>query len=66
VLRWYIVDSVPFQKSFEGCLEKYFNNQRGTLYAVVVYWYLSPDGRDPYGPVPADRRDGYYVKPQTR
>ena len=64
VLRWHIVDNVPFQKSFEGCIEKYFKNDRGTLYAVVAYWYLSPDGRDPYGPVPAAERDGYYVKPE--
>jgi hypothetical protein len=55
---------VPFQKSFEGCIEKYYKNDRA-LYAVVAYWYLSPDGRDPYGPVPADQRDGYYVMPQV-
>ena len=65
LLRWHIVDNVPFQKSFEGCIEKYYKNDRGTLYAVVAYWYLSPDGRDPYEPVPADRRDGYYVMPEV-
>ena len=24
VLRWHVVDNVPFQKSFEGCIEKYY------------------------------------------
>ena len=30
VNRWHIADNIPFQKSFEGDLEKYFPNQRGT------------------------------------
>jgi hypothetical protein len=64
LLRLHIVDNVPFQKSFEGCIEKYFKNDRGTLYASTVWWYLAPDGNDPYGIVPAAERDGYYVKPQ--
>ena len=28
------------------------------------YWYLSPEGHDPYEPVPADQRDGYCVMPE--
>ena len=36
VLRWHMADNVPFQKSFEGCIEKYYTNEeRGTLYACV-------------------------------
>jgi hypothetical protein len=62
LLRWHFVDNVPFQKSFEGCIEKYYMNDRA-LYALVAYWYLSPEGRDPYEPVPAIQRDGYYVMP---
>jgi len=52
VNRWHISDNVPFQKSFEGCLEKYFDNQRPTLYAAMVYWYVATGGNDPYRPVP--------------
>ncbi|MCX7426766.1 MAG: DUF2961 domain-containing protein [Planctomycetia bacterium] len=64
VLRWQVADNVPFQESFEGCIEKYYTNQeRGTLYALVACWYLSPDGVDPFGPVPVEERDGYYVSP---
>ncbi|MBI5093474.1 MAG: DUF2961 domain-containing protein [Candidatus Hydrogenedentes bacterium] len=56
VNRWHINDNVPFQKSFEGCIEKYFPNSRPTLYACTAFWYLAPGGKDPYGPVPlADR-----------
>ena len=48
VLRWHIVDNVPFQKSFEGCIEKYYPNASGTLYACTACWYLAPGGVDPY------------------
>ena len=64
LLRWHMVDNVPFQKSFEGCIEKYYNNDRGTLYACTARWYLSPEGVDPYGPVPVEQRDGYYTRGQ--
>jgi hypothetical protein len=63
VLRWHMADDVPFHKSFEGCIEKYYKNERGTLYACTVRWYLDPDGTDPYGPVPVEQRDGYYKVP---
>jgi hypothetical protein len=62
--RWHIVENVPFQKSFEACIEKYYPNDRGTLYACAVRWYLGPCGKDGYRPVPADNRDGYYTRPQ--
>ena len=64
LLRWHFVDNVPFQKSFEGCIEKYFSNNRGTLYACTARWYLAPDGVDPYESVPVAERDGYYVVPK--
>ncbi len=63
VLRWHIVDNVPFQKSFEGCIEKYFPNSNGTLFASTVAWYLAPGGADPIKPAPVDERHGYYAKP---
>ena len=62
LLRWHMVDDVPFQKSFEGCIEKYFNNDRA-LYACTARWYLDPDGVDAYEPVAVDQRDGYYKVP---
>ncbi len=65
VNRWHIADSVPFQKSFEGCIEKYYSNQRPTLYAAMAYWYLAPGGKDPYPPVPLAERIGYWNPLQT-
>lgn len=65
VNRWHIGDSVPFQNSFEGAIEKYFSNQRPTLYAATAYWYLAPGGNDPYGPVPVQERVGYWQPLQT-
>jgi len=64
VLRWHVADNVPFQKSFEGTIEKYLDNQqRGTLYACVACWYLATGGKDPFAPAPADQRHGYWVVP---
>ena len=61
VLRWHVVDNVPFQTGFEGCIEKYFKNEgRGTLYACLPVWYLDPQGTDCYEPVPVAQRDGYF------
>jgi len=58
--RWHIVDSVPFQTSFEASIEKYFSDEKPTLYANTVYWYLEPGGTDPYPPVPLEERLGYF------
>jgi len=62
VHRWHIADNVPFQQSFDGYIEKHFPNSRPTLYASVVYWYLTPDGTDPYAPVPVADRVGYWTR----
>ncbi len=63
ILRWQIADTVPFCTAFEGCIEKYHRTEEwGTHYACTACWYLSPDGTDPYEPVPADQRHGYYVR----
>ena len=59
VNRWHVADQIPFQRSFEGYIEKYFPNSRPTLYAATVYWYLASDGYDPYAPVPLEHRVGY-------
>jgi len=60
VNRWHIADNVPFQTSFEADIEKYFLNDRPTLYACTVYWYQAPGKQDPYPPVPVTERVGYY------
>lgn len=61
VLRWQIAENIPFHTRFEACIEKYYRTEeRGTLYACVPVWYLDPQGRDPYMPLPMDQRDGYY------
>jgi hypothetical protein len=65
VNRWHITDNVPFQKSFEGCIEKYYSNQRPTLYAATAYWYQAPGGKDPYRPQPLSERVGYWTPVAT-
>jgi hypothetical protein len=65
VNRWHVTDNVPFRKSFEGCIEKYFPNDWPTLYAAIAYWYQAPGGRDPYRPVPIDQRTGWYAQPKV-
>ncbi len=64
VNRWHIADNIPFAKSFEGDIEKYYANARPTLYAATAYWYLDRNGADPYRAVPLkDRR--YFVQPRV-
>ncbi len=63
LIRWHISDAVPYQKSFEGCIEKYFPNDRGTLFACTACWYLAAGGTDPHTAVAADGLDGYYQMP---
>jgi hypothetical protein len=66
VNRWHITDNIPFQQSFEGAIEKYYPNQRPTLYASTVYWYLAPGGKDPYPPLPLKERVGYWDDTQLQ
>jgi len=63
VNRWHVGDNVPFNKSFEAAIEKYFHNKRPTLYGAIAYWYQAPGGKDPYKPVPVAQRWGYCIKP---
>jgi hypothetical protein len=60
VNRWHVSDNVPFQTGFEAAIEKYYPNNRPTLYASTVYWYLAPGGDDPYPPQPLSERVGYW------
>ncbi len=60
VNRWHIADNIPFQTQFQGYIEKYFPNDRPTLYAATAYWYQVPGGKDPYQAVPVEERRGYW------
>jgi len=62
--RWHIADSVPFDTSLEASIEKYFSNDRLTLYAAEVFWYLNAGGTDPYTAVPVTDRVGYWISPE--
>ena len=62
-VRWHIADDVPFQRSFEGCIEKYNKDDVPVRYSAVAYWYLAPGGRDPFAPVPLGDRQGYCAMP---
>ena len=61
--RWHIPDSVPFQTSVEADIEKYFPDEKPTLYAAEAFWYLSAGGTDPYPALPASERVGYWKVP---
>jgi hypothetical protein len=60
VNRWHIADQIPFQKSFDAAIEKYFPNSRPTLYAATACWYLDRSGHDPYPAAPLAERVGYW------
>ncbi len=66
VNRWQITDNIPFQTSFEGCIEKYYRNDRPTLYAATAYWYLAPGGNDPYKSVAVKDRLNWYDRPVVK
>ncbi|MCK4292491.1 MAG: DUF2961 domain-containing protein, partial [Planctomycetes bacterium] len=60
VNRWHITDNVPFQKSFEAAIEKYYPNAKPTLYAATAYWYQAAGQPDPYRCAPVAERTGYW------
>jgi hypothetical protein len=64
VNRWHIADNVPFERSFDGVIEKYFPDHRPTLYASIAYWYLKAGASDPYHPLELQDRVGYWVQPE--
>lgn len=62
--RFHITDNVPFQASFEGCIEKWnYTNDTITRYGIIPYWYLAPGGSDPYGALPLSSRTNYFAPP---
>ncbi len=66
VCRWQISDNVPFNSRFEGCIEKYHDNNWPLRYAVTAYWYQQRGSNDMYEPVPVGKRLGYYAEPELR
>ena len=65
VNRWQITDNIPFQKSFEGAIEKYYLNAKPTLYSCIAYWYQAAGQSDLYSEVPVRDRKGYWIKPEA-
>lgn len=61
--RWHVPDDVPFERSFEAVIEKYFPNENPCAFAAVAFWYLAPGGHDPFGPVPVGERIGPWEWP---
>ncbi|RLD09182.1 MAG: hypothetical protein DRI44_09065, partial [Chlamydiae bacterium] len=53
--RWQIGDNIPFQKSFEADIEKYYKNDRPTLFYCTAYWYLSKNGIDYLNELPTSK-----------
>ncbi len=62
--RWHVSDNVPFQRSFEASLEKYFSNKTGCRYAATAYWYQASGSQDPYGERPLAERVSFYPPPK--
>jgi len=62
--RFQITDNVPFQASFEGCIEKWcYTNDTVTTYGTMPYWYLASGGCDAYKALVLSSRTNYYVPP---
>ena len=59
--RWHVGDNIPFQKSFDAYIEKYYKNSRETFYDCVAYWYLSKSGVDKIVVTPLESRLNYYT-----
>lgn len=66
VNRWHIGDSVPFHAGFEADIEKYYKNEKPTLYAATVYWYQAAGEQDSYKAVPLAERAGWYIEPKVK
>ena len=65
VSRWHITDNVPFQESFEGCIEKYYKEELwDTRYDAVAYWYQQASQSDDYPVVCLKDRLGYWTPPK--
>jgi Protein of unknown function (DUF2961). len=62
--RWHVPDDVPFARSFEAVIEKYFPNENPCEWAAVAYWYLEDGGEDPLGAAPVSERVKAWTWPE--
>ena len=60
--RIHILDSVPFEQSFNGTMEKY-HRDRYSNWMFTNYWYLEKGGVDNYGEISLEDRTSYYKNP---
>lgn len=66
MVRYHVMDNVPFQNKFEAVIEKYHGNNWPLLYATTAYWYQAPGIGDEYPAVLVAERSGYYVMPPSK
>ena len=57
--RLMLSDAVPFSQSFEGCLEKYYDEEY-VSYGYGVFFYLDKDGSVQSDRCPTERYDDYF------
>ena len=62
--RFHVIDSVPFNSSFDANIEKYHRDGYSNM-VFTSYWYLERGGIDDYGPISLAERTAYFEKPYT-
>lgn len=69
VMRLQVCDNVPFNKSFEGFIEKYkdcsWNGKNTCIYEVTPFWYQERETNDYYSTSNADDRNATLLDKQT-
>ncbi|MBC8571402.1 DUF2961 domain-containing protein [Zongyangia hominis] len=60
--RFHVIDSIPFQESFNAYLEKYHRDEYAN-WVFTNFFYLDKNGNDPYGPISLADRTSYYEDP---
>ena len=63
--RFHLIDSIPFEKSFDAFLEKYHRDSYAN-WAFTSFWYLETSGKDSYLPVSYEDRTSYYKHPYPK
>jgi len=60
--RFHIIDNIPFQSSFEACLEKYHRDGYAN-WVFTSFFYLDKEAEDGYSSVSLTDRTAYYKHP---
>ena len=60
--RFHVIDSIPFQQSFEAYLEKY-HRDRYANWVFTSFFYLEKNTEDGYVPATLKQRTEYYAYP---